>query len=323
MKELAWVAETAAESEAQGFNPDGRITFDDGPFAGFIERVPVRPGIALYRVEGTSSHAWTLRALGDSPAGTLVFGTMLGGAGAIEAKGNERQIWRGPGRPYVLSLAEREIAYRLEAGEPWRAVTLLLEAEALEHLASRDGLPPLARAVLDDGQLPVSHLLESDRAVARAASDLLDPVYRGSMGTLWRESKALELLAHQLDHLSGSPPRSFALNVRDLVRVRDAHQQLVADLRAPPSLEALAAQAKLSPRRLNQGFRQLYGMTVFEVLLEARMKMAHVMVLERQDIPLKHLAWMVGYSQLSNFINAYRRRFGVPPGRHRREGGWE
>lgn len=321
MNELAWVAETALESETQGFDPGGRITFEDGPFAGFIERVPLRPGMALYRVEGMSSHAWTLKALGDAPAGNLVFGTMLGGAGAIEAEGNERQIWHSPGRPFVVSLAEREVAYRLEPGEPWRAVTLLLEAEALERLASQDGLPPLVRAVLEDGQLPISHVLGSDRTVARAASDLMRPAYCGTMAALWRESKALELLASQLDRLSDCPPAPVALSTRDLVRIREAHQLLVADLRAPPSLEALAAQAKLPSRRLNQGFRQLYGMSVFEVLLEARMKVAHALVLESQDIPLKHLAWMVGYSQLSNFINAYRRRFGVPPGRHRREGG--
>ncbi|MBA3041339.1 MAG: AraC family transcriptional regulator [Alphaproteobacteria bacterium] len=321
MNELAWVAETASECEALGFDPEGRVTFDDGPFVGFLERVPLRPGMALYRVEGTSSHAWTLKAQGDAPAGNLVFGTMLSGAGAIVAEGNERQVWHSPGRPFVVSLAEREIAYHLEPGEPWRAVTLLLEAEALERLAAEDGLPPLARAVLKDGRLPVSHVLESDRAVTRAASDLMCPAYRGTMATLWRESKALELLAHQLDHLAGSPPAPVTLSARDLARVREAHHLLVADLRTPPSLEALAAQAKLPSRRLNQGFRQLHGMSVFEVLLEARMKMAHALVLERQDIALKHLAWMVGYSQLSNFINAYRRRFGVPPGRHRREGG--
>jgi AraC-like DNA-binding protein len=225
-------------------------------------------------------------------------------------------------RPFVVSLAEREIAHCLEPGEPWRAVTLLLEAKALETLVLGRRASALARAVLEDGRLPVSHVLESDRRHARGKRPHASRLPR-AMATLWRESKALELLAHQLDHLSGSPPPPVALSPRDLARVREAHQLLVADLRTPPSLEALAAQAKLPSRRLNQGFRQLYGMTVFEVLLEARMKLAHALVLERPDIPLKHLAWMVGYSQLSNFINAYRRRFGVPPGRHRRDGGWD
>lgn len=318
MDEDTWIAEAAGNSEGQTFDPDGRIGFEDGPFSGFIERVQVRPGVALYRVEGISSHPWKLRAIGGSPAGNLVFGTMLDGAGTIDAKGNERQVWRGPGRPFLLSLAEREIAYHLEAGEHWSAVTLLLEPEALENLASQSGLPPLARAVLEDGQLPVSHMFELNHTIVRSAHELLRSPYRGTMATLWRESKALELLAHHLDHLAEDATPPAALNSRDLARVRDIYQQLMADLRAPPGIEALAAQAKLSPRRLNQGFRYLCGMTVFDTLLEARMKTAYSMVRERRDIPLKHIAWMVGYNQLSNFINAYRRRFGAPPGQHRR-----
>lgn len=318
MDEKSWIAEAAGRAEGQEFDPDGRIAFEDGPFSGSIERLQIRPGIALYRAEGISSHAWKLRAIGGSPAGNLVLGTMLNGAGTIEAKGNERQLWRGSGRPFLLSLAEREIAYHLEPGEQWSAVTLLLEPEALETLASQNGLPPLARAVLENGQLPVSQVFELNPMIVRSAHELLRSPYRGSMATLWRESKALELLTHHLDHLAEDAMPPAALNPRDLARVRDAYQQLVEDLRAPPSLEALAAQAKLSPRRLNQGFRYLYGMTVFDALLEARMKASYCIVRERQDIPLKHVAWMVGYNQLSNFINAYRRRFGVPPGQHRR-----
>jgi len=170
MDEMAWIAETAASRDARNFDSEGRIAFDDGPFSGFIERLPVRPGIALYRVEGVSSHAWQLRAQGDAPAGNLVFGAMLDGAGAIEAKGNQRQSWKGAGRSFVLSLAEREIVYHLEAGKQWRAVTLMLEPDALENLAARNGLPPLIRDALQDGQLPILHMFEINRAVMRAAA---------------------------------------------------------------------------------------------------------------------------------------------------------
>lgn len=49
MNETAWIAETARGAEASDFDGAGRIRFDDGPFAGFMDRVPVRAGIALYR----------------------------------------------------------------------------------------------------------------------------------------------------------------------------------------------------------------------------------------------------------------------------------
>jgi len=243
MDELAWIAHSEVGSAVQGFDGEGRIAFIDGPFAGFIERVPVRPGIALYRSQGRSSHGWTLKAQGESPAGNLVLGTMLDGAGTIDASGNARQVWHEPGRPFLLSLAERDIAYHLQAGQHWSAVTLLLEPEALEALAMQDGVPPLVRAVLENGRLPVSKVLESNRMVARLAQDLLSPAYIGSMGALWRESRAMELLAHQFDHLADAAPVAAAFTARELARVRDAHQQLLAQLRCPPGLEGLRVRS--------------------------------------------------------------------------------
>ncbi|KQW26443.1 AraC family transcriptional regulator [Rhizobium sp. Root274] len=319
MDETSWLAEAVSKTEEQAFDHRGRVQFHEGPLVGFLERTIVRPGIALYRVEGVSDHAWKLKAQGEVPAGNLVVGAIINGAGTIDADGNERQAWRGSGRSYVVSLAERDITYHLEAGEPWRAVTLLMEPEALETLAVQNGaLPPSARAVLDDGKLPISSLFEHNRAVMRTAHDILLSPYYGTMETLWRESKAMELLAHQFDHLNSSSSCPQSLNTRELARVKEAYDLLVADLRDPPGLDALAALVKVAPRRLNQGFREIYGMTVFEALLEARMKAAHALILERRDMPLKHLAWLVGYKQLSNFINAYKRRFGMAPGQLRR-----
>lgn len=318
MDERAWIIESPGEREEQHFDGSERLNFDNGSFSGFMERVLLRPGMALYRTSGLADHPWKLSALGTSPPGNIVIGTLLGGAGTIDAEGNERRTWRGGVRPYILSLADREITYHMEANETWRAVTLLLEPEALEDLASEDQLPPVTRAVLEDGYLPVLEVLKTDRAIARLAQELFNPPYRGRMGNLWRESRALEMLACQLDLLAESAPVKADFNARDALRAREAHELLLSDLRSPPDLQGLAAAARMSPRRLNQCFREIYGMTLFEALLEARMQVACHMVRECPEVPLKNLAWQVGYNQLSNFINAYRRRFGVSPGQHRR-----
>lgn len=320
MDESAWIIEAPDGREEQHFDGRELLNFDKGSFSGFMDRVMLRPGVALYRVAGSSEHPWKLTALGSSPPGNVVLGTLLGGAGTIDADGNEDRSWRGGGSPYVLSLASREITYRIEAKENWRAVTLLLEPDALEDLASEEQLPPLTRAILDDGYLPILEILKADRTIGRLAHELFNSPYRGRMGKLWRESKALELLASHLDRLAESSPVRQDLNARDVLRIREVHEMLLSDLRSPPDLQALAVAARMSPRRLNQGFRQVYGMTVFEALLEARMQAAHHMVRECPEVPLKNVAWQIGYNQLSNFINAYRRRFGISPGQDRRIG---
>lgn len=319
MDELSWSAELPTGSEVREFDRGGRIEFQNGQVDGFVQRTVVRPGMALYTVEGIAEYAWTLAPQGEAPAGSLVIGTIINGAGVIAANGNQSQEWRGSRKSYLLSLAERDIAYHLRPCERWQAVALLLKPEALENFASQNGtLPPCAQAVLDDGTVPILNMFEHGSAVLRIAHDIIRSPYRGTMDALWRESKALELLAHQFDHLNFRRQSAKPLSPRELLQVKDAYDLLVSDLRDPPGVNALAAQVRMAPRRLNQGFREVYGSTAFETLIEARMKVAHAMLLERRDIPLKHLAWLVGYTQLSNFISAYRRRFGMAPGQMRR-----
>jgi len=321
MDEAGWVFDLPERSLESTYDPDGLARCADGPFTGFLQREIVRPSLALYRVEGMATHAWQLSALGDAPAGHLVLGAMLAGAGTMVAEGNEDAVWNDGGRFYTVSLAERKISYRLEPARPWRLVALILAPDALEELATRDGLPPLPRAVLADGLLPVARMQTLEAPLARTAAEISRPAYNGTMGRLWREAKALELLTHSLDALADAPQRPETLSPRELARVREARERLLANLGTPPRLDDLAEQVGLSSRRLNLGFRQLFGMTVFDYLLEARLLAARRAIEEGLDMPLKQLAWSLGYRQLSNFVTAYRRRFGVSPGRHRRTGG--
>ena len=319
MYENNWIAEAEGTTSLRSFDGDERLTFEDGPFKGTLARYLVRPGLALYSVAGRTTHAFRLTTDGVAPPGHLVLGTMLGGAGVLQAEGNADLAWSGGRRSFAVSLAEREISYHLPRDREWSAVSLLVEPETLEELASGDGLPPLARAVLDDGRLPVSHLYDPKRGVARIATEILSHPYQGGMRALWRESKSLEYLCGLLDCLEeGGSAESAALSPSEVRRLKAAHALLVKDLRLPGGLAELAREVGLSQRRLSQGFRRLYGLTAFDLILDERMKAARDLVRERPDVPLKTIAWNVGYGQLSNFISAYRRRYGVSPGQDRR-----
>lgn len=100
MEERAWIAETTRGAEASDFDGEGRIRFDDGPFAGFMERVPVRPGIALYRLEGHSAEPWTLKAQGS----TVIFTTKLSAFGT-PCRNQERHRRERPHliRPWIYA----------------------------------------------------------------------------------------------------------------------------------------------------------------------------------------------------------------------------
>ncbi|RYE75113.1 MAG: AraC family transcriptional regulator, partial [Hyphomicrobiales bacterium] len=242
---------------------------------------------------------------------------ILAGSGILSAAGSEDQSWQECGRLYALTPFGRRTSYHVTAGATWRSTALKVDARIIDRVAN-DHVPDIVREAVDNGGTPISTSMPLAPALARVAEDLVRPIYRGRMATLYRESKVLELLALQFDAFAAEPGRHAGLTPREAVRVRDARDRLLSDLKDTPQLHALAQSVGMTPKRLNQGFRELYGTTVFEMLRDTRLDAARELLAELPDTPLKQIAWTVGYAQATNFISAYRRRFGVPPGQHKR-----
>lgn len=278
----------------------------------------LRDGVSVFTGGGSSPQGFTIAPTGPMPSRNLLIGCLLGGMGSLAAEGNDKLDWRVPGQMYVVSLSERQLSYDIAGKADYNAVTLMLTPDALELIASEDGLPQMLVDVLEGRSKPVALSRPMPLEARRAAQELLSPLYQGRAAELYQEGKTLELLAHQTDLLVDAPVLRRELSTRELIRVREARERLLANLREPPSLTELAAMVGLTPKRLNLGFRHLVGMTVFHYLMEERLLLARKMLEEGLDIPLKQLAWAVGYNQVSNFITAFRRRFGVSPGLYRR-----
>lgn len=319
---MGWAFSSANLSVEREFDVNGRIELDDRPFSGYLEHRAVQRGMSLFRASGRGVSRYSLSALGEINDNKLVIGCMLSGAGRLAAEGNDEVGWRNAAHMYGVSLSGRPIRYDLQPHDPWSAIALMLTPELLDELdgdLGRDGMRAVER-VLAGASEPISLMRPMNSTMLRIAHELMEPRFAGSLGHLHREAKAGEILVHLLAGLfqtGDGPQRDPDANERR--RVREARERLLSDLRDPPSLGQLAAEVGLSARRLNRGFRALYGMTVFELLLEARLEAARRMLDSGEAMPLKQLAWAVGYSQHTNFINAFRRRFGVSPGRYRSE----
>lgn len=313
-----WSFAETTGSDALSVEVIDRGDFTDGPFRGFMECSEVRPGVVLYQLEGRAETDFTLSSGLVAPDGTIVLGCMLSGAGMVVAEGNEDQSWRDEARLFALTPSRRRISYQVQSQALWRCLALKLKPNVIEQLATEDDLPELVRTAVRPGADPLSLMRSLAAPAVRAAENLSRPLYAGRMGTLYREAKVLELLAHQLDALRHDDLPRIELSPRELNRVREARDRLVADLAQPPGLHDLAHSVGLSAKRLNLGFRQLFGTTVFDYLRDARLDLARQILDAGIDVPLKQIAWRVGYTQSSNFINAYRRRFGIPPGLHKR-----
>lgn len=143
---------------------------------------------------------------------------------------------------------------------------------------------------------------------------ILNCPHEGLMQQIYLESKVLELLATQLAVWIKKQPTTSStwLCPNDVERLHQAKEILVQRVTTPPSLPELAQLVCLNERKLKQGFRQLFGTTVFGYLQEYRMNQAKEL-LQDPSLTIAGVAAIVGYKSPEAFSNAFRRQFAVNP----------
>jgi AraC-like DNA-binding protein len=91
------------------------------------------------------------------------------------------------------------------------------------------------------------------------------------------------------------------------------------NLDQPGTLLDLSHTIGLNDFKLKRGFKQLYGVTIFEFLIQARMEKAR-QLLQNADMTVHAVAIAVGYKNISSFTVAYKKKFGQLPSEVKNKG---
>jgi AraC-like DNA-binding protein len=91
-------------------------------------------------------------------------------------------------------------------------------------------------------------------------------------------------------------------------------------IRAEPciSVRELAIEVRLSPAYLRRLFKHEAGVHISDVVAERKLQTA-AQLLSASDMPIKEIAFAVGYQHHSSFVRAFQRRFGRAPRDFRNE----
>lgn len=153
-------------------------------------------------------------------------------------------------------------------------------------------------------------------AMQMAIHQILNCPLQGLIRRLYLESKVVELIALKLAQIHESNQPASAkpvLKPGDVERIHLAKEILLRDIEHPPSLMRLSKLSGLNDYKLKQGFRQVFGTTVFGYLRRQRLEQARQRLIEGQ-MTVSEVARSVGYSSLSRFSLAFKQQFGVSPG---------
>jgi AraC-like DNA-binding protein len=123
--------------------------------------------------------------------------------------------------------------------------------------------------------------------------------------------RAIELAAHGSTHPGGFPP-NVESRVTRTIRTIDRHSD------APLTVEALAAEARLSPYHFLRTFERLTGVTPHQYVRRVRLREAANRLVSEAGTVLE-IALDCGFGDVSNFNRAFRTEFGRSPLAFRRE----
>ena len=93
-----------------------------------------------------------------------------------------------------------------------------------------------------------------------------------------------------------------------MAKIRLAKEIIIERMTEPPTLQELADEIQLPLNRLKEGFKQVYGDTVFSFLFEYKMERARQLLAEG-SLNVNEVGLEIGYSAASHCIAAFRRKY--------------
>ncbi len=314
---FTWKARTFADEKSF----ENSLCFDDdGNFCAgkdSLQLVGIRPG--LYVVSIRANPKLIPRWYFDTEEASVIgFSFYL--SGKLECI-QERELGKKPvstlcqcGVNFVTCLHGAKGYSHYLSDEILNAVAIYVDRQMFTDLVAEElgAIPKDCRSLLQ--QKNFSFSLPMTRDMYNTAAHAFHHPFQGTAARLHLEGCGLELLALQIDQLFRQDLfREKHLRRCDEERIRMAGDILIQKMECPPTIPELALQVGMNSAKLQKEFKQVFGTTIGQFLVQQRMACARELLLAK-DIDVTQAALAVGYSNVSYFIRCYKKAFGITPG---------
>ena len=131
---------------------------------------------------------------------------------------------------------------------------------------------------------------------------------------VFKSVELLYLLCAGVSASEASPTGTGCPVSHDLLEVRAYIQTHLSE---KLTIACLCKRFSLSPTALKEGFRRAYGVPIHSFLIRQRLRRAQELICTTR-MPIQQIAQAVGYEGMSQFNAAFKREYGMTPGRYRK-----
>ena len=145
-------------------------------------------------------------------------------------------------------------------------------------------------------------------AIAVVLSQMMSYNLHPSIKELYIKGKVYELISLYFNKGGDADIEQcpFLVDEDNVRRIRQAKEIMISRMVEPPTLAQLSDEIGLSLKKLKEGFKQIYGDSVFSFLFDYKMEYARKM-LETGQHNVNEVGLKVGYSTSSHFISAFKK----------------
>ncbi len=157
-------------------------------------------------------------------------------------------------------------------------------------------------------------------AIAVVLSQMINYNLHPTIKKLYIKGKVYELISLYFNKSTDADVEQcpFLVDEDNVKRIRRAKELVIANMSEPPSLNELAKEVGLSLKRLKEGFKQIYGDSVYSFLFDYKMEYAR-RLLDSGQYNVNEIGLRIGYSTSSHFIAAFRKKYGTTPKKYMKE----
>jgi len=164
----------------------------------------------------------------------------------------------------------------------------------------------------------VGNKLYKEKKIGPMIAIVLNQMFQQSMDstmyTLYLRGKVFELMSlyFSKDKEMDVEQCPFLADDNNIKKIKLAKEIMISRMIEPPTLTELSNEVDISLKKLKQGFKQVYGSSVYSFLLDYKMQTSK-RLLSSGSYNVNEVALKVGYSTATHFINAFKKKFGTTP----------
>lgn len=213
----------------------------------------------------------------------------------------------------LLYNPQRTLPIHLEIQPKTTLISLLISIEKFHSLFSKESgyIPFLSNDYKDKKYYDDSEIKPT---ISIVLQQIINYNKNSSIKELYVKGKVYELLSlyFQKDETSEGEYCPFLVDEQNVLKIRKAKEIIISRMSEPPTLQELANEIGLNLKKLKEGFKQIYGDTVYSFLFDYKMEHARKL-LESNKFNVNEVGIQIGYSTASHFIAAFKKKFGTTP----------